>query len=185
MADVTEIDVGGIIAAHRKWFIFLGIALVVAGILAIAFPLAGGLAVEIWVAIALVVSGVAQVVHAFGTRQWQGFLLGLLVGLVYLGAGAVLWLNPLKGIVTLTVFLAVVMLADGILRCMLAFRIRPHSGWVMLLVGGLIGIAAAFMIWRQLPSSAFWVIGLLLGFNLILSGISFVMLANAARPTYS
>ena len=44
MADVTVIDAGGIIAAHRRWFIFLGLALVAAGVLAIIFPLAGGLA---------------------------------------------------------------------------------------------------------------------------------------------
>ena len=48
MADVTVIDAGGIIAAHRKWFTFLGIALVIAGVLSIIFPFAGGLAVEVW-----------------------------------------------------------------------------------------------------------------------------------------
>jgi uncharacterized membrane protein HdeD (DUF308 family) len=32
------------------------------------------------------------------------------------------------------------------------------------------------MIWRQLPSSALWVLGLLLGMNLIFSGVSFLVL---------
>ncbi len=181
MAHVTVIDADGMIAAHRRWFIFLGVALVIAGLLAIAFPFAGGLAVEVWVAVALVISGIAQIVHAFAAREWQGFLLGLLVGLLYLAGGAVLWLDPIKGVITLTVFLAAMMLIDGILRCTMALRIRPMPGWGMLLVGGILGIVVAFMIWKQLPTSALWVIGLLLGINLIFSGVAFITLARSAR----
>lgn len=183
MTDVTVIDAGGIIAAHRKWFTFLGIALIVAGVLAIIFPFAGGLAVEVWVAVALTISGIAQIIHAFGARQWQGFLLGLIVGLLYLAAGVILWLNPIRGIVTLTVFLAAVMFVDGILRSIMAFQLRPMAGWPLLLAGGILGIIVAIMIWRQLPISAFWVIGLLLGVNLIFSGIAFTSLARSARPS--
>ena len=182
MSDVTVIDIGGTIAEHRRWFIFLGIALAVAGALAIAFPLAGGVAVELWVAIALVFAGIAQCLHAFAARQWQGFLLGLLVGLLYLATGAVLWLNPIKGVVTLTAFLAAAIFIDGILRMVMAFQIRPLDGWLMLLAGGVIGIIVAIMIWSQLPSSALWALGLMLGINLIFSGLAFTMLANAARP---
>jgi uncharacterized membrane protein HdeD (DUF308 family) len=35
------------------------------------------------------------------------------------------------------------------------------------------------MIWRQLPSSALWILGLLLGINLIFSGVTFLMLGNS------
>ena len=161
----------------------LGIALVVAGVLAIVFPLAGGIAVELWVAAALLISGVAQVVHAFAARQWQGFLLGLIVGLLYLAAGVVLWMNPIAGVVTLTAFLAAVLFIDGVLRAIMAVQLRPMPGWGLLLAGGIIGVVVAVMIWRQLPTSAFWAIGLLLGINLIFSGASFAMLAKAARPS--
>lgn len=183
MADVTVIDAGGFIAAHRRGFVFLGIALIIAGALAVAFPLAGGLAVEVWVAIALIISGIAQIVHAFAARQWQGFVLSLLIGILYSATGAILWLDPIKGVVTLTVLLAAALLIDGILRCMLAMRIRPLAGWGVLMAGGLVGILAAFLIWRQLPTSAFWAIGLLLGINLIVSGASFIALSRAAQPT--
>lgn len=183
MADVTVIDAGGFIAAHRRGFVFLGVALIIAGALAIAFPLAGGLAVEVWVAIALVISGIAQIVHAFAAREWQGFLLSLLIGILYLATGAILWLDPMKGVVTLTVFLAAALLIDGILRCMLAMRIRPHAGWGILMAGGLVGILAAFLIWRQLPTSAFWAIGMLLGINLIVSGVGFIAVSKTAQRT--
>ena len=180
MADVMAKQSVDRIAEHQGWFIFLGAGLVFAGVLAIAFPLAGGIAVEIWTAIALMVAGSAQIVHAFAARGWSGFLLGLLVGLLYLAAGIILWLNPIKGVVTLAVFLAAIMVIDGALRSVLAFQVRPARGWLLLLIGGLLGIAAGVMIGRQLPSAAFWALGLVLGVNLICSGLAFVMLANLA-----
>ena len=54
MTTVPTADVTDQIARHRIWFIVLGIALVLAGLFAIAFPLAGGLIFERWVAIAFV-----------------------------------------------------------------------------------------------------------------------------------
>jgi hypothetical protein len=43
--------------------------------------------------------------------------------------------------------------------------------------GGIVGIVLGVMIWQQLPSSALSVLGLLLGINLVFSGITFLMLA--------
>jgi uncharacterized membrane protein HdeD (DUF308 family) len=104
--------------------------------------------------------------------------LGLLVGLLYLATGVVLWVNPIGGVVALTVFLAAVLVVDGVFRSILAFQIRPRPGWIWLLIGGIIGIILGVMIWQQLPSSAVWVLGLLLGINLVLSGVTFLMLGS-------
>jgi uncharacterized membrane protein HdeD (DUF308 family) len=162
-------------------FIFLAVLVIIAGIAAIAFPVLGSLAVELWTAIVFVIAGVAQTIHSFVVRSWGGFFLGLLVGLLYLAAGVVLWLNPLAGVVTLTVFLAAVLVVDGAFRCILAFQVRPRAGWLWLLFGGIVGIVLGIMIWEQLPSSALWVLGLLLGINLVFSGFAFLML-SATEP---
>jgi uncharacterized membrane protein HdeD (DUF308 family) len=119
-------------------------------------------------------------VHAFAARSWGGFFLGLLVGLLYLATGVVLWVNPIGGVIALTAFLAAVLVVDGIFRSVMAFQIRPRTGWLWLLFGGVIGIILGLMIWQQLPSSAVWMLGLLLGINLVFSGVSFLMLGSAA-----
>ncbi len=90
-----------------------------------------------------------------------------------------LWLNPLGGAVTLTVILAIVLVVDGVFRSILAFQVRPRTGWMWLLFGGLVSIVLGIMIWQQLPSSALWILGLLLGINLIFSGVTFLMLGNS------
>jgi uncharacterized membrane protein HdeD (DUF308 family) len=164
----------------RGWFIFLALLLVIAGAAAIAFPILSTFAVELWTAIAFAIAGVAQTIHAFGARSWSGFLWDLLVGLLYLAAGAVLWLNPIAGVVTLTVFLAAVLVVDGVFRSILAFQIRPQPGWFWLLLGGLVSIVLGVMMWQKLPSSALTVLGLLLGINLAFSGFTFLMLAMSS-----
>jgi uncharacterized membrane protein HdeD (DUF308 family) len=76
------------------------------------------------------------------------------------------------------VFLAAVLVVDGIFRAALAFRIRPRSGWGLVLLGGIISVVLGIMIWQQLPSAALWVLGLLLGINLVFSGVTFLMLSS-------
>jgi uncharacterized membrane protein HdeD (DUF308 family) len=176
VANSTTDDIRDEITRHRGWFIFLGILLIIAGMSAIAFPLLGALAIEVWAAVAFAVAGAAQTVHAFAARSWSGFLLGLLVGLLYLATGVVLWLNPIRGVVALTVFLAAVLVVDGLFRSILAFQVRPRAGWGWLLAGGIVSIILGVMIWQQLPSSAVSVLGFLLGINLVLSGATFLML---------
>lgn len=182
MPDIKVIDIGANIAAHRNWFTFLGLALIVAGLLAIAFPLAGGLAVETWIAVTCLIAGVAMIFHAFQVREWSGLFFGLLVGALYLAVAALLLINPLRGLVTLTALLAILLIAEGIMQAAVGFRLRPVDGWYWLVISAIVGIVVGVLVWRQLPSSAIWVLGTLLGVNFISSGLAFVFVARSAQP---
>ena len=96
-------------------------------------------------------------------------------------AGGWLAFFPFTGIITLTLLLAALFLAEGVLEVMMAMRVRPHQGWGWLLLSGLVAIAVGVMIAAGLPSSAVWAIGLLTGINLLSTGVSFVVLALAGR----
>jgi uncharacterized membrane protein HdeD (DUF308 family) len=169
------------IASNWVMFLVLGIVLILAGMAAIAFPLIPTLVAEIALGWIFMVGGVVMVIHAFSAKQWQGFLIGLLLGVLYLGAGVLLAFFPLKGIVTLTLLLAAMFFAEGVLEVMLSLRVRPHEGWGWLLLSGLVAIAVGAMIFLQLPSSATWAIGLLVGINLLSTGVSFVFVALAGK----
>src|SRR6185436_18482752 len=103
------------------------------------------------------------------------------IGLLYLVAGGWLAFFPFTGIITLTILLAALFLAAGVLEVIMAVRVRPHEGWVWLLLSGLIAVAVGVLIATELPSSAVWAIGLLTGINLLSTGVSFVVLALAGR----
>jgi len=189
MADqISRADLDAAIMEARRhlaerwgWFLGLGIVMLLAGAAAIVFPWVFTIAAKIALGWIFLIGGVVLVVHALSTRAWTGFLWSLLIGLLYLVAGGWLAFFPFTGIITLTILLAALFLAEGALEVILAFRVRPHEGWGWLLLSGLVAIAVGVLIAYQLPGSAVWAIGLLVGVNLVATGVSFVALALAGR----
>ena len=109
---------------HRFWFLALGVAMVLPGIAAIAFPFMATLAVELLLGWILLANGVLEIVHAFRAARWKGFILAMMGALLSLGIG-ILLLYPLTGILSLTLVIAVFFKAGGLFRILLAFRLRP------------------------------------------------------------
>lgn len=169
------------VADNWGWFLTLGIVLVVAGIAAIMFPLVSTIAAKIALGWIFLAAGVVMIIHAFSIQRWGGFLMELLLGVLYLVAGGWLAFFPLTGIVTLTILLAALFLAEGVVEVIMGFRVRPHEGWGWLVFSGLIAVAVGLLIAAELPSSAVWAIGLLVGVNLLSTGISFIVVALAGK----
>ncbi|MGH6916201.1 MAG: HdeD family acid-resistance protein [Geminicoccaceae bacterium] len=163
------------------WLLGLGILLSVLGLLLIAAPALGTLAIDLLVGWFLIIGGAAQLFHAFMEKAWRGFLLELLSGVLYLVVGLLLVFYPLAGAQALTIFLAAFLTVEGIVRIALALRVRPAQGWGWLLFGGIVTVILGVLIWVQWPSSALWVIGLLVGINLLFTGWSLTMMAIAVR----
>jgi uncharacterized membrane protein HdeD (DUF308 family) len=163
------------------WFMGLGILLIVLGVIAIGAPFASGIAIGLLVGWLLVISGVAHGVHAFKASGWRGGLLQALCGLLYLGVGVMMIVNPIAGLLALTVTVLVYFILSGIFKIILAIRVEklPQRGWVTL--SGILSLVLAIYIGAQFPDSALWVIGLLFGIEMIFSGWAFVMMAVAAR----
>jgi uncharacterized membrane protein HdeD (DUF308 family) len=163
------------------WLLGLGILLSVLGLVLIAAPVLGTLAIDLLVGWFLIIGGIAQLVHAFMEKAWRGFLLELASGLLYLVVGGLLVFYPLAGAQALTIFLAAFLLVEGIVRIAMALRVRPAQGWGWLLFGGIAAVILALLIWMQWPASGLWVIGLLVGINLLFTGWSLTMMAIALR----
>jgi uncharacterized membrane protein HdeD (DUF308 family) len=169
-----------IVAEHRGWFTFLGIVLIVIGVVAIAFPLMTTIAAKIFLGWLFIIGGGVQVVHAFSTKTWSEFLFNLIIGALYIVIGAWLAFLPFSGIITLTVLLAVLFIIEGVMEIGMGYRLRPKGGWAWLAISGIIAIAAGVLVLAGLPSTAAWAIGLLVGINLIFAGIALTMTAMAA-----
>jgi uncharacterized membrane protein HdeD (DUF308 family) len=182
-ADVEAALIEGrrYVADHWGWFLTLGILFIIGGIAAIAFPLMSTIATKVALGWIFMIGGVLLIVHAFSVKGWRGFLWSLLVGILYLVVGGWLAFFPFTGIITLTVLLAAMFLAEGVLEVVMALRVRPHEGWGWLLLSGIIAVAVGLMIGANLPSSAGWAIGLLTGINLISTGWGFVFISMAGR----
>ena len=104
----------------------------------------------------------------------------LLVGLLYLASGFVMTEKPLVSAVFLTVFLAVLFIVLGTFRSIGALTLRfPQWGWSLL--NGVVTLLVGLIIYRQLPLDAFWVIGLLVGLEMLFNGWTWIMLAIVLR----
>lgn len=168
---------------HGTWFLLFGILLVVAGTAAIIVPAATvgtTFAAALFIGILLMASGVATLVQSFWIGQWGGFFLHLLAGILYIAAGFVVTENPLISAVAMTVFIAASWIVLGVFRSISALVIRfPQWGWSLL--NGVVTLIAGIVIFRRLPLDAFWVIGLLVGLEMLFNGLSWMMLGVALR----
>ncbi|HEX4071903.1 MAG TPA: DUF308 domain-containing protein [Planctomycetaceae bacterium] len=174
------------LAAHWLWFLLLGVLLALAGTAAIVVPPATvgtTLAVTIVLGALLMIGGVATIVSSFWIGRWSGFLVQLLVGLIYLACGFVMTEKPVVTAVAMTVFIAVTFVVLGVFRSISALVLRfPQWGWSLL--NGVITLLAGLLIYRQLPFDALWVVGLLVGVEMLLNGWTWIMLALVLRRLY-
>jgi uncharacterized membrane protein HdeD (DUF308 family) len=161
--------------------IALSVLMILAGIVAIALPTAGSIAVEVFVAWMLVFSGAMHLVFSWYTRTAGGFVWELLVGILYIVIGAYLLMHPAAGLAALTLALAIYLFVEAILEFVLGFTLRPHPGSGWLFLDAIVTLILAVLIWRTWPSSTEWVIGTLVGISMLFSGTSRLFLSLAAR----
>jgi uncharacterized membrane protein HdeD (DUF308 family) len=163
------------------WTIALSVVMIIAGILAIIMPPIAGIAVTVLFGWLLTFSGVAHLAYAWHTRGTGAILWELLLGAAYLFAGIYSLLHPLLSMVSLTLVLAIYLFVEAILEFILAVRLRPLAGSGWLFVDGIVTLILAIMIWLNWPSSSAWALGLLVGFSMLFSGMTRLMISLAAR----
>lgn len=161
--------------------ILLGIVLIIAGIVVLGNVMWFSAVGAMIIGIAAIVGGAFEVIHAFWTKGWGGFIWQIILGLLYIAAGIYIVSNPIGAVLALTWVIAIVFLALGLVRLILGFRFWSEGGWLLVL-SGIFGIAAGVIILMGWPESSIWVIGLLLGIDLIFSGVGWLTYA-AAGPS--
>ena len=167
-------------ALQKSWWVYLlvGIAMIVLGLLAISAPLAVALAVSTLVGWLLLIGGAFQLVHAFRSHS---VVFSLLTAALYLVTGFLILTHLFEGLMTLTLLLAAFFVAQGVIKIILAFRLRPLPRWGWLLASGNAALILGGLIWSEWPGSAAWAIGLLVGIDLLFFGWSMTLLALSVR----
>lgn len=169
---------------NANWFLALGIILIILGIIALGRSIFVTLASMVFLGWILIIGGVVEAGQAFWQRQWGGFFLHLLGGVLYAIVGFMIVANPQTGAMALTLLIALFFLIAGSFRIIGSLTMRfPEWRWVLL--NGIVTFLLGLLIWKQWPSSALWVIGLFIGIDLILTGWSWVMLSLTAKRLVS
>ena len=163
-----------------RWFLFLGFIFIALGLAAVSTAAFVTLISVIFLGAMLLVGGIIQIIYAFWMREWSGFFLSLLAGILYAVVGLMLTGNPTAAELSLTLLLAAFYMVGGLFRIVGSIMMRFEQ-WGWALVSGVIKFTLGMLIWLGWPQTALWVFGLFIGIDLIFYGWFWVLLALAAR----
>jgi uncharacterized membrane protein HdeD (DUF308 family) len=177
---LTE-DLADALRKGRRNLMIAGVLEVILGVVAIIVPAVASVATAIFIGWVLVVASGFYAWDAFSVRHRGRMALRLILAVLTFAAGVYLLVAPLDGVFTLTVMLVIWFAATGTARLVmgLAELGTPGAGW--LAASGAMSLILAILIAVQLPSSAAWAIGLLVGINLLFSGTALIALARALK----
>ena len=168
----------GTVTKSATW---VGVALIVLGILALVVPQQSGLAIAVGVGILLLLSGGLRVVFLVLSPSWGALFLRLLFGLLSVAAGAYMIVDPALGLEAITIVAIVYFVFDGVTEIILGFQLPPGAGGIWMMLSGAVSLGLGILIWRQWPISGDVAVAILVGIKLIFNGIVVVVVARGAN----
>lgn len=103
--------------------------------------------------------------------------------MLYIAFGIVLVTQPLTGALLLTYVLGIALLVSGVVRMLIGIG-RWQQGGGIIFASGVFGVLAGLIILTGFPMTGLWVLGLLLGIDLLSHGIGWLTFAwlPVAKP---
>jgi uncharacterized membrane protein HdeD (DUF308 family) len=144
------------------------------------YPFVTSVGVVMVLGILLIVSGAFTIIGAFWAGKWSALLLQLLVGILYVMAGLAIRDTPVESAALLTMFIAAFFIVVGLFRIIVAL-VERFSQWGWALLNGVVTLLAGIVIYDTFPLSALWLIGVLVGLELIFNGWTWIMLSLVLR----
>jgi uncharacterized membrane protein HdeD (DUF308 family) len=162
------------------WFLALGIVQIIVGVFAVCFVFSATFASVVTLGVLLLIAAGAQMAAAIAARDWKGFFLFLLVGVLYAVTGFLTLQHPLLAAEGLTLMLAAAFLVGGVFRIIVAVAERfPSWGWVV--CNGIVSVLLGIAIGQEWPESGLWALGMFVGIDLIVNGVTWSVSAVGVR----
>jgi len=155
-------------AGTARW---VGIALIVAGVLAMAAPLVSGLSVMLVIGVLMLVTGVSTAMLAFGVGAFGRGLWLLLLAVLMVVAGWLIVTRPVEALASVTLLLAFYFFLSGLVELAAALGAAgaPGRGWMF--VSGIVTVLLGVSLWRHFPASAAVAVGVLFGLRMLFHGM--------------
>lgn len=165
--------------------LWMGLALLVLGIGALAFPFFSTFVITLFVGWFLILSGFVNLFGAFSIRGAGPFFGALLYSLLSIAAGVFIIARPAGGAIAVTLALGAIFVIQGAYELYFAFELKPLRGWGWMVTSGIASIVLAFLILVGLPGTSLVSLGVVLGVNFVSSGLALAMVGIAARKEFS
>jgi uncharacterized membrane protein HdeD (DUF308 family) len=168
---------------RRSWkaLMLVGVLAIFIGCVAILVPAVASVGTAIFIGWVLLIVGGVMIAGAFSAHSIGTLVLRLLWALLTVIVGLWLIVEPDNGTLTLTVVLGIYFLFMGLTRTTIAIIARGQPNAGLLGLSGIASLLIGILILAELPSSADWAIGLLVGIDLIFAGWTLTSVALLGR----
>lgn len=166
--------------ANWGWFVALGALSVVAGLAALAIEQFATLVSVVTIGVLVAIVGVVEIVLGFRARNWGQTLYWEVSGLFYVAAGAFAWAEPVQASLVLTLLLGAGLVAAGAVRVVSGFGHHDRLRGPLILSGAVTGLLGLVIV-TGWPANGLSVIGLLLGIELVFTGVNWIAFALRLR----
>ena len=163
---------------HLHW---LGIVFIALGVASVLAPAVAGSALVIVIGFILLFAGAVPIVRELKAEPSKERTMGLTLGIITALAGIAIIGHPLFGLAFLTLLLVGYFVVEGVWKIVVSFRYKPATGWKWLLASGALSLILGLLIWSQWPVSGMWAVGVLVGVNLLGTGLALVTLASTLK----
>jgi uncharacterized membrane protein HdeD (DUF308 family) len=172
------IDLREHLRVHKTSYYIQSILLIVLGAFALVAPYLMAVSLSIVIGISLTISGLIKAFHAFSTKMdWWYLLFSILIAII----GVLMIIRPISGAAALALMVGVYFLLESIFEISLALEFWKVSRSLFLILSGILSFILALAIFLGVPHLSITVLGVVVGINFILLGISMFMLVKKVQ----
>jgi uncharacterized membrane protein HdeD (DUF308 family) len=151
-----------------------GVLLVVLGVGALVFSLIATIVTVTLNGVLFLIAGIAEISIGMHSRDWGRFFLWVVGGLVYIAAGILCIINPVLASTVLTLLLGAGLIAAGVVRGYLATQLPADHPRLLVFFAAAVTILLGLIIVSHWPIDSVYVLGTLLGVDLLFHGVGWV-----------
>jgi uncharacterized membrane protein HdeD (DUF308 family) len=165
----------------RGWRLTLGLSLVVLGVLSLAFTSLASVASAVLLGLALLTGCGVVLIGLFRSESVVEAILTLILGGMLLFTGVALLVDPVRALTAITTVIGTYLLLAGVARIVIAlFNRRGPWGWAI--VHGVVSLLLGILIFAKWPVSGLTVVGLFVGIELVVVGVTWTIGPRETRP---
>lgn len=166
---------------NANTIVLLGVLTSVCGFFSLVLPWIAGLSVSMLIGFVFVLGGIARLIASFSAGSFGRGTIAFIGAALTVIVGVILVTRPGFGLAALTMILGVYLMMDGIFGALLAFQLRPETGWGSILFSAVLSVVMSVMLLTEWPIDGIWAIGTLVGINLLFAGFSLISIGSSAK----
>ena len=174
MEDVIKENFGMEIRSMKM----LASIMLILGLIALFFPvMIAGIVVFMIAFILILMGGMFLSLAVYGEENEKNWLTWV-KAFVMLGIGVLMLTNAQASAAVIALLLGIFFFAVAFIVILIAYDLHPQKGWHLFFMDGIIAILLAIIIFVGWPEESAVLLGLLLGVDLIVEGITIMVIAS-------